>query len=100
MVVPCFTERLDLADGPDADVGGAEEVDEVDREYVAEAAVAEAIERELGSSCQGELRDLGLEGDVGGDVDERGVFLEVELPQAAGQVWAKLRRIDLDRHEP
>ena len=98
--MPCFKERLDLADGLDADAGGAEEVDEVDGEDVAEAAVAEAIERELGSPCQGKLRELGLEGDVGADVDERGVFLEIELPQAAGQVWAKLRRIDLDRHEP
>jgi len=53
-----------------------------------------------GASCQGKLRDLGLKGDVGADVDERGVMLAVELPQAAGQVWAKRRRIDLYRHDP
>ena len=98
--MPCFEERLDLADGLDADVGGAEEVDEVDGEDVAEAAVAEAIERELGPARQGKLRNLRLKGDVGADVDERGVFLVVELPQEAGQVWAQGRRIYLDRHEP
>ena len=98
--MPCLEERLDLADGLDADVGGAEEVDEVDGEDVAEAAKAEVGEHAFGPSGQGELRDPRLEGDVGADVDERGAFPEVELLQASGQVWAKHRWIGLDRHEP